>query len=111
RAENRRFLRVDQRVGISRRARWLAGTSVDRQLEEGAARTVLGRRAVAGVHGLALDARMVVYVVMQEAAGRPALRLALEIAERAVVVFIGGAERTHLPGRRIDGHTDRCPAD
>src|SRR5207302_2054115 len=75
------------------------------------ARTVLGRRAVAGVHGLAVDARMVVHVVMQEAAGRPALRLALEIAERAVVVFIGGAERTHLPGRRIDGHTDRCPAD
>ena len=54
---------------------------------------------------------MVVHVVMQEAAGRPAIRLALEIAERAVVVLIDRTERPHLPGRRIDGHADRCPAD
>ena len=82
RTDGRHFLRRQQRVVAAGR-NWGVG--------ERAARSVLRLVLIAGVHGLRVGLHVIIHVVVQERTSRPALGLALEVAQRPVVVGVGSA--------------------
>ena len=106
RADRRDFLRGQQRIVALD----------DGFVDEGkrAARTVLRLIGVARVHGFAVEGRVLAHVEVQEPASGPAVVLALEVAERAVVVQVcrplkrpetagGGIDRVIEKRRRRSG--------